>query len=516
MNKKIRVLQIGHYSWFEELSIAHETQLDWHFLDVTSATEESCRELVKEVKKRTFDVVLCTESIGSSLLEALSPVIEAHACIVNETLEQEFSLSFRQMKCPFFMRLENKEEILDTICQFFFSGQNGSKFHVQNAAVNEKFSGGMTFLGEHRLVLNGNFSDFETENPILTWKYSLTMFGRNKKIWLEYETYGEVSLRLTVRGIRAGTSQIMRTWVIDQVTLKQGFEIPDQEGVGDLNFSLSVQGEGEVRVGPLHYRDSRGSYGEYLLGGNKVSDVHNEELFYYFHPGDLKPPLNVYFSGYRSAEGFEGFYMMKNLGAPFLLITDPRLEGGSFYLGSSELEQSLKAVIEDHLKKLNFSTQELTLSGLSMGTFGALYYGSFLEPHSIIVGKPLVNLGSMAEKHRIIRPNDFSTSLDLLQSTTGRQDQVGIETLNQIFWTAFDTAKFDKTQFVMAYMQDDDYDDQAYGDIIAHLSEKKARVIGKGIPGRHNDNSPAITEWFYNHYRRILEENFHRGGQGDV
>lgn len=45
-----------------------------------------------------------------------------------------------------------------------------------------------------------------------------------------------------------------------------------------------------------------------------------------------KPPLNVYFSGYRPAEGFEGYFMMNKMNAPFILIGDPRLEGGSFYL----------------------------------------------------------------------------------------------------------------------------------------------------------------------------------------
>ena len=62
-------------------------------------------------------------------------------------------------------------------------------------------------------------------------------------------------------------------------------------------------------------------------------------------------------------------------------------------------------------------------------------------------------------------------------------------------------------------MKDDDYDDQAYGQLLEHLLGKNAYVIGKGIPGRHNDNSSAINQWFINHYQRILEENFYRGGK---
>lgn len=31
--------------------------------------------------------------------------------------------------------------------------------------------------------------------------------------------------------------------------------------------------------------------------------------------------------------------MMNKMNAPFMLISDPRLEGGAFYLGSEEYEQ---------------------------------------------------------------------------------------------------------------------------------------------------------------------------------
>ena len=56
----------------------------------------------------------------------------------------------------------------------------------------------------------------------------------------------------------------------------------------------------------------------------------------YLEKGEIcKPPLAVYFSGYRTQEGFEGYYMMKALDVLFILITDPRSEGGAFYLGDN-------------------------------------------------------------------------------------------------------------------------------------------------------------------------------------
>lgn len=510
MDKKTSVLQIGREDWTLDLQEHRHKNLEWTFLEI-DAPEDDVVTLLKKRKGRAFELVVCTEALNATLLDVLSPVIETYALVIEGPLEEEVPEKIKALKQPVFMDCKDKTELLNTLAQYFFSGQMGSKIHVHKIAVSEDFEGDTTVFGEHRLQLQGDFSNFEQDRPVLTWQYNIGMYGRSQKLWLEYSKEKGVELSLTVRGIREGSSQVFQEWNFEGNALKKAIEIPYQEGLGYLSMSLSVTGKGVVEVGPLHYRDSRLHYGEYLLGGKKIVDGQNEELYYYFHPGDLKPPLNVYFSGYRSAEGFEGFYMMKKLGAPFLLITDPRLEGGSFYLGSAALEAGLKNVIQSYLKALGFSNQELVLSGLSMGTFGALYYGSFLEPHSIIVGKPLVHLGTMAEKERIIRPGGFPTSLDILQSITGRQDKEGMALLDQRFWTAFEQADFNQTQFIIAYMRDDDYDDQAYGEILSHLTTQSARVVGKGIPGRHNDNSAAINQWFINHYVRILEENFKRG-----
>ena len=38
--------------------------------------------------------------------------------------------------------------------------------------------------------------------------------------------------------------------------------------------------------------------------------------------------------------------MMRKLGCPFMLITDPRLEGGAFYIDNADLEEKLSEKIE--------------------------------------------------------------------------------------------------------------------------------------------------------------------------
>ncbi|XHB95377.1 accessory Sec system protein Asp2 [Lactococcus garvieae] len=51
-----------------------------------------------------------------------------------------------------------------------------------------------------------------------------------------------------------------------------------------------------------------------------------------------------------------------------------------------ELERQLIEIIQRYLQELHFTSDQLILSGLSMGTYGALYYASELSPGYVIVG----------------------------------------------------------------------------------------------------------------------------------
>ena len=204
-----------------------------------------------------------------------------------------------------------------------------------------------------------------------------------------------------------------------------------------ISISIEGRGEGKLQLGNLHQRWSRKQFGKFVLGGNILHDSKRDEINYFFHPGDFKPPLAVYFSGFRPAEGFEGYGMMKNLGCPFLLFSDPRLQGGAFYLGSDELENKVKQTIQYYLDYLGLTSKDLILSGISMGTFPSLYYGSSFEPHAIIVGKPLANIGTIARRGRLEAPGVFNTGFDVLRHQTGGVSSQHMEDLDQRFWNDF-------------------------------------------------------------------------------
>jgi accessory secretory protein Asp2 len=182
-------------------------------------------------------------------------------------------------------------------------------------------------------------------------------------------------------------------------------------------------------------------------------------------------------------------------------------------MGSREYEQQIEKILQGCLQELGFCTDELVLSGLSMGTYGALYYGCVLQPHALILGKPLASMGDVAANERLLRPGGFPTSLDLLMYHRGSMDGEAIRQMNQRFWSRFDGADWSKTKFIISYMIEDDYDPGAYQKLLEHLSSAGVQVYGKGLHGRHNDDTGGIVGWFTSQYERVLNEDFDRGKQ---
>lgn len=509
MAKKINVLQVGPTNWGETIPMIHENgELDWDYLNNMQVKEEMLEKI--QAKKRTYNAVIFSGQVEKSLFQCIKNQIEAYGLIVDQHFQMDDWLSdIEQLKRPFYLNFSNPEEIVKTIQENFFSGQMGSKLHTPTVVVNPNFNGITHLEGEAYLELAGNFSELASQQ-LLTWQYNVGMYQQSKKIWLEFSHSDEVEVTMEVAKIIEGTDRISEILSLSEAQFRQGFDVDYDGKIGYLSISLRVKGEGNLKVGSLHFRDTRHVYGEFILGGQKISDEQNQELFYYFNPGDLKPPLTVYFSGYRSAEGFEGFFMMKSLGTPFLLITDPRLEGGAFYMGSHEIEEKLIQVIRNTLSNLNFNKNDLILSGLSMGTYGSLYYAAKLMPSDVIIGKPLASVGTIATNETLIRPGGFPTSFDILNSLMGDLSQNSAKGLDNHFWKTFEKGNYSETEFIISYMKNDDYDGNAYPKITQLLSTREGTVIGKGIPGRHNDNSQAINQWFINQYKRVLNEKFNR------
>ncbi|NQG98118.1 accessory Sec system protein Asp2 [Streptococcus suis] len=565
MAEKISILQIGGTNWQEELDLS-ET-LDWHYysleqLDQLVTEIEQLESERKQLKNLQLELETILISFQTSRLDKDAKAemekelrsssafknLEAEIKRMSKKIEQSLKFSALVLsdqpypedllpildlfkvyeifypadgQAPAWLQdnlqkrmaqsydADRKSEFAYTLSQGLFVGQYGDKVHIDNIEVSPNFSGKVQLQGRKFMVLEGDFG--QDYQQLVYYRYNVPYSsGQFLHLFLEHATEATNALQMVIRLIPDGsTNDIGKQWRIDGEALRDQIVL-DAPFSGYLFVSILAKGTGKVEIGALHWRFGRNGLGEFILGGERLVDSHLQEVFTYFDPADFKPPLCVYFSGFRTAEGFEGFWMMKGLKTPYMLICDPRLDGGAFYLGSQELEEKIQNKIQEKLEFLGFDSSQLILSGMSMGTFGASYYGAKLKPHGIVISKPLLNLGDMALGEHLNRPGGFPTSLDLLLSNYGSMNQETAEQLNNRFWKAMVPNVYDTTKFAIAYMKEDDYDATAFEKLVRSSKETGATILGRGYSGRHLDGTDATTNWFIKQYQDLLKKDFER------
>ncbi len=462
-----------------------------------------------------YDIVFLEREPLEEELESLYRVTKAYCLFILDHVKLEGGArDFFERKKGKRIREGEVQEFLRQEARFFYPKPYGEKFRLKNITVAQGFSGSVKWNGDYSVELKGDYG--EELRQIVCWRYNIPLFSGNVlDFWLEYQKDPEVEISLVVTEIANGSiSSVNGYWEFDEEALDQVIQLDNGQTGGWLFLSLRAKGWGRLQVIALHDRQSRGKHGFFLPGGERYVTSKREEIFCYFNPGDRKPPLNIYFSGYKTRQGFEGYYIMEGMGAPYLLVAEPRLEGGSFYMGSREYERLMVEVIRRYMEELGFSSRQVIMAGLSMGTYGAMYYGCDILPHAIILGKPLASVGNIAGNLRLRRPGSFDTSLDVLRYLGGNTDERAVGKMNDRFWDKFDAADWDHSKFAVAYMIEDDYDSDAYDTLLSHLASSGVQVYGKGLHGRHNDDTNGIVGWFVSQYDKILREDFGRAKKG--
>lgn len=522
MAKKIRLIHIGEQEITNVEQLSSSFQYNWLPADYNFQVDEQEVELFVEGefnKKFTRAIFILGPNAGiltynSELLVKLPAYQILYDNNVKVSSEVEKILSLKEA-----IAVETKEmsQVFQFINQQFSVRQSGYKLSNDHIKVHSNFDGVVQKCGNSYIELEGNFP--QQFMQIVSWKMTnLIKADERMEFYSELAVLsGEVELLFKIFLVKENTSEVVQVTEVPLEKLQRKEKIIFEQPINTyINVSLYARGKkGKIQISQVHIRKALADKSAMIPGGNRIVDEEHlsGEVFYYFNAGDLKPPLAIYFSGYRPAEGFEGRRMMSSMGGgPFMLIADPRLEGGNFYLGSEKFEQKIVGVILDKLKLLGFKNSDLILSGLSMGTFGALYYASDLKPNSVIIGKPLANIGTIALNERVLRPNGFPTSLDMLYYNTGESSIESAERLNKKFWDKFATGDYSNTTFAVAYMKQDDYDKEAFPQLFSVLKENRstARVLYKGLVGRHNDNSTGINKWFLKQFRNILFNSFQR------
>lgn len=498
MANTIKTLQYGKTDW----SITNQ---------IYEAVEYYFEPDLEECEVKLFDVVLVDRNLGEEDIQCLFEVTKAYTLFVTDDVEIDEKLQWlMESKKATVLKSEEISRFLSDTIRYFFSSPYGEKLRPETMAVAQGFRGNIKWNGYRSIELDGDFgSDF---TQILYPRRNIEIFANQSlEFWLEFSHDEGVEIEFAISKFSERDFHTIQTkWVCSEEELKKTVYVDNDDVRGFLFAGIRAKGKGKLIFTALHFRYSRHEYGSFLPGGKMTRTAKREELFSYFDPMDMRPPLNVYFSGYKTQEGFEGYFMMRRLGAPFLLIGEPRIEGGCGYMGDEEYERNVAQIIDKYRLELGFDKSEVVLSGLSMGTVGALYYAPDVKPGAVVIGKPLVNWGNIARNGKIYRPSEFATSFDILNYLTGDDDDTAIDKLNQRFWNKFSKANLGKTTFAIAYMIEDDYDGTAYGDLISHLQDEGVVVYGKGMHGRHNDNSAGINNWFVGQYKRILKSKYGR------
>lgn len=511
MTRKFNVLQIGNKNYMNNFE--HLTDVAWDFFDAQLLNQDAFNlESVKLFldERKYYDFVLVQTAYSQNLIKVLEFITYPFNTYIDDyywDLKFECA-SITSQKNIRKLLYYGEKDLIERLKFITFPGQYGDKIYPSHCIIDPNFTGEVLFLGKSKIKLEGEFGN--VLHPIISWKSNL-ISDANKVVEIRPDFFieGNIEIEYTFRVIESGSlDNIIQEIRVSNLDLDKPVLIKGTSQNNYIAVSIKAKGQGSINIGPVHKRWSRLDMGQFILGGKKYTDENRDEFIYYLNPGNMKPPLNVYFSGYRTAEGFEGYNMMNKFEHPFLLIGDPRVEGGSFYIGSKNFEQAILDTIQKALKELDFKAHELILSGLSMGSYAALYYGVQLSPTAIIVGKPLVNIGTIADNMKLVRPNDFGTALDVLLNQTGGNSPRDIKKMNDKFWNKLKENNFEKTTFAISYMENDDYDVNAFEELLPILNKNNAKVISRGIPGRHNDDSPTITNWFVNFYKITLENEF--------
>lgn len=495
---KIRILQIGTENWAEEYNIPQNVKL----IHVEQAQLK---------KKDIYEIVYLGRNIEEDEFDAVKAMSHSYCLFVEDSLVFNATTSklFNQ-RMGKRLRRDRIQSFLDNEAKKYFPKPYGEKFSPEAIGIAQGFKGKVSWNGQYSVHLEGEFGS--ELRQIVFWRGNIPIEpGQAIDFWLEYKKSPEIEISMTIKQFVSGSlSKVMDSWEFSEKDLQDLVRIEGRNGGGVISCAIRAKGSGFLDIIGLHDRISRWDVGTFMVGGERYVTSEREEIFAYFDPGDLKPPLAVYFSGYKTMEGFEGYHMMRKMGCPFLLISEQRFEGGGFYIGSQEYEKLMVSIIDKYVNKLGFYADEVILSGISMGTIGSLYYGCSLKPHALILGKPLASLGDIARNERLKRPGGFPTSLDLLRHYSGKMDDEAIENLNERVWKKIRTTDFGRTKFIVSYMFEDDYDNTAYDKLLSELNSAGVQVYGKGLHGRHNDNTGGIGAWFKGQYERVLKDDFNR------
>lgn len=500
----MNVLQFGGTNWASQYQVPDG--IKWEF---------NAYPVKNKKKRHRYDAVIFTgePTLSGEEWFQLQWLVDPYKVFYLPELQananKQLRLFLHQQKAAVIK--QSPQSLIDDLIPKYFTGQSGLRIPPSKLLLNNQVFPAYRFTDGQHLELSVASPD--CWQNLGTYKQSLYIDPQHLiKFWLEYQGAGiELRLRIFIQP-NGGDGDVHDCHYV-KVGGNQELELPLPESpdVRFASISLEVRGQGRLRLGVLHSRWSRAGHGVFLTGGQRiVNPVTHEDIAFYFNPGDLRPPLNVYFSGARGLEGFEAYPLFRNTHAPALLFTDMRLEVGQFYTGPA-MEKQIKAVIQEKLAELGLTNHELVMNGISMGTYPAMKLGMQLAAYAINVAKPIANLGYVAQRGRLQRPGEFTTIFDVDAQIARGLNEQSLRQLDEEFWELASQADLTDTRLFISYMIDDDYDNHAIAGLQKNTAVRAAKQFTyKGFGGRHNDD-PASVQWFARRVAYLNHKEFKRG-----
>ena len=514
----IKVLQLGNDDWSKRYKIP--TDYHWHFNDFPEKKSEAekAKAKTKKKKRKGYDVVLVTDgaTLDTAYWNKLTWMVDPYHVIYMPGVEETLNQAGKEfLKCSAAEKMmEDPQVVIDHLENRYFFGQSGVRMFPTNIFLNESKVSEYEVLDSCNLKVKVNTHDQWVN--IGSYRNSLYIDPKRLiKLWLTYRQHN-VQVRLRIFIQPAGTDgdpDDNHVLTIDSNSDKELYlPIEPSDQARFACVTIEVKGDGDLTIGLLHSRWGREGRGEFIAGGKRIVNMEKrEDIPYFFSPGDLKPPLTVYFSGARISAGFEAFPLFRKLKTPTLLFTDVRLSLGQFYADDDDfMGKAIIKVIEDTLRKLGFTKRQLIMNGTSMGSYASLLYGGKIGAYIINVTKPLANLGYIASRGRLQRPDDFEAIYDIDNQLVPSLDSKHLHELDERFWKKFDKLDLSNSRLFVGYMKNDDFDNKAMGRLIKSPAVKNSmQFTYKGFPGRHNDNRTIIL-WFIDRLNQMLESDFGR------
>ena len=254
---------------------------------------------------KQVDIVILDRDITYKEKQALDKLTRAYSLFATENakLQNSVTQDYFNERSGLFLYSGDVQVFLEKEAAKYYRQPYGEKFKPEHISVGQSFKGSVRFKGNYDMLLEGDFGD--TFSQVVFWKSNIPVFDRqNIDLYFEHRRTGSVEVKLHIYKFYNGSiGDIQRVWKFSQDELDGIVTIDNDEFEGPVFVSVLAKGQGTLEVISLHDRYSRQDIGYFLPGGERIISSHGEEIFTYLDKGDCKPPLAIYFSGYRKQEG---------------------------------------------------------------------------------------------------------------------------------------------------------------------------------------------------------------------